>query len=102
MASLLDQTLAQRRVKEVGDPISFTRTLRQPRITLLSPWFPEPIDNGSKVRLRLIIDALSADYELMLIALLPPDTLDSEPYPAVYQAYGDPSSCRCPTFVPGH
>lgn len=41
----------------------------RPRVAILSPWHPVPVDNGSKQRLRNIIDTLAPDYELLLITL---------------------------------
>jgi polysaccharide biosynthesis protein PslH len=41
------------------------------RIALITPWHPEPVDNGSKQRLRQVIAALAGEYDLVLISLLP-------------------------------
>lgn len=43
------------------------------RVMLLSPWYPQPVDNGSKQRLRLMIDALCTEYEVLLVCLLAED-----------------------------
>jgi glycosyltransferase involved in cell wall biosynthesis len=46
---------------------------RRPRVALISPWRPEPVDNGSKQRIKGIIDALAPMCDLALISLLPED-----------------------------
>jgi len=42
---------------------------RRPVIALVSPWHPEPTDNGSKHRLRRLIDTFSDEYDVFLIVL---------------------------------
>ena len=41
------------------------------RLALISPWRPLPVDNGSKQRIRCIIEALAPEYDLAFMALLP-------------------------------
>lgn len=57
--------------------------LRQARVALLSTWHPEPVDNGRKQRTRLIIDALAAEHEVILISLLDAADLTGGELPAV-------------------
>lgn len=47
----------------------------RPRIALISPWRPLPVDNGSKQRIRNLIEALAPDYDLALISLLPDEEI---------------------------
>lgn len=56
---------------------------RCPRIALLSAWHPEPVDNGSKRRTRQMIDALTIDYDVVLISLLPPEEITEHQLPNV-------------------
>lgn len=53
------------------------------RIAILSTWHPEPADNGRKQRTRAMIGALAERYDIALICLLPSETLDAGPLPAV-------------------
>jgi polysaccharide biosynthesis protein PslH len=53
------------------------------RIAVLSPWHPEPADNGSKLRARAVIGALAEEFDVVLISLLPPETIQHAELPAV-------------------
>jgi glycosyltransferase involved in cell wall biosynthesis len=46
------------------------RNLKKPRVGILSTWHPEPVDNGSKQRLRHIIDALSTDNTVVFVTMV--------------------------------
>lgn len=39
------------------------------RILALSSWWPEPADNGSRLRIRNLLDSLARDHEVHLLAL---------------------------------
>lgn len=70
------------------------------RIAVLTPWHPEPADNGSKLRARAIIDALSEEFDVALISLLPPETIRSDEQaavPGVWQQFMLP----LPGYSPG-
>lgn len=56
---------------------------RRERIALITPWHPEPVDNGSKQRIRQLIASLAGEYDIVLISLLAPDQLWSATPPAV-------------------
>jgi glycosyltransferase involved in cell wall biosynthesis len=47
----------------------------RPRVAILSTWYPEPIDNGAKLRVRLMIDALAPDFDVLLVVLLGNDDM---------------------------
>jgi glycosyltransferase involved in cell wall biosynthesis len=56
---------------------------RRERIALVTPWHPEPVDNGSKQRIRQLITALADTYDIVLITLLSPEQCSIEPLPNV-------------------
>ncbi len=47
------------------------------QVLVLSTWFPYPPDNGSKIRAHYLIQALSADHDVTLIAFRPHNTSDA-------------------------
>ncbi len=51
------------------------------RVAILSAWRPVPVDNGAKQRLRAAIDALSSEFDVLLICLLTPSEMAH--YPAL-------------------
>jgi len=40
----------------------------KPRLLFLSTWFPHPLDNGYKIRVHYLLHALSASYDVTLLA----------------------------------
>lgn len=72
---------------------------RRPPLLLLSTWHPMPADNGRKLRTKMLIDALSQDYEIVLVSMLSPEEPDSVgrvPVPGVVEQH----RLDLPTFRP--
>jgi glycosyltransferase involved in cell wall biosynthesis len=44
-------------------------------LLVLSTWFPYPPDNGSKIRARYLVKALSAAHQVTVVAFCPPGTV---------------------------
>lgn len=61
------------------------------RVMVISPWHPEPVDNGSKIRARALIDALSPCYDVVLVSIVDPQDADPDqlpPVPGAWRQYG--------------
>src|SRR5690606_7225011 len=73
--------------------------VQRPAIGIVTPWHPEPVDNGSKLRLKLIIDTLAPDYDITLISLLD-EHFPSELTPAPVPGVACQRAFRIPTYQP--
>lgn len=69
--------------REQLEPAEHAAGASRPALLLLSAWHPEPIDNGAKQRVRMMIHALADEYSIVLISLLPANELESGDLPRV-------------------
>jgi polysaccharide biosynthesis protein PslH len=61
------------------------------RVMVITPWHPEPVNNGSKIRARALVDALSACYDVVLVSIVDPQDGDPDELaqvPGVWRQYG--------------
>ena len=88
---MVSRAVAERKVLSVRGAALGTGAVSltaRTRVALITPWHPEPVDNGSKQRIAQLIAALAPDYDIVLISLLTADEQAGAPpssVPGVYR-----------------
>lgn len=75
----LARTWAQRRRTEHPE----ISAMRRPRVLVITPWHPEPVDNGSKIRARALVEGLSSRYDVVLVSMVGRQDGDPDSLPAI-------------------